>query len=274
MPAPTVLTVTATEQLTPHLVRVHFSGDLANFADSRDTDRYVKLVFRQPGVDHPEPLDMKALRGTLPPEQMPVVRTYTVRTLDGAAGTLAIDFVVHGSEGVAGPWAAAAAPGDELIANGPGGGYAPRTDVDWHLFACDEAGLPAVAAALDALPDDAVARVLVEVAGEEDVIELGEGENVEVTWLLRGAPSHDVPEERAGSNAPLVHAVRDLDWPSGSVQAFVHGEAAAVMHGIRPFLLAERGLARDVVSISGYWRRGRTEEGFREWKQELARTEG
>ncbi|KRF17985.1 hypothetical protein ASG90_06610 [Nocardioides sp. Soil797] len=274
MPSPTLLTVTSTEQLTPHLVRVHFTGDLAHFAESSETDRYVKLIFKQPGVDYPEPLDMKALRATLPADQLPVVRTYTVRTLDVAAGSLSIDFVVHGDDGVAGPWAAAAATGDELLANGPGGGYAPRAEADWHLLACDEAGLPAVAAAIDALPDDAVARVLVEVAGEDDVIELDEGANVEVTWLLRGAPSHDVPDERAGRNAPLVQAVRDLEWLPGTVQVFVHGEAAAVMHGIRPFLFTERGLAREAVSISRYWRRGRTEEGFREWKQELARAEG
>ena len=45
------------------------------------------------------------------------------------------------------------------------------------------------------------------------------------------------------------------------------------MHGIRPYLFKERGLGRDQVSISGYWRRGRSEEGFRRWKSELARAE-
>ena len=45
------------------------------------------------------------------------------------------------------------------------------------------------------------------------------------------------------------------------------------MHGLRPYLFGERGLARDQVSISGYWRRGRTEEGFREWKSELRAAE-
>jgi NADPH-dependent ferric siderophore reductase len=45
-----------------------------------------------------------------------------------------------------------------------------------------------------------------------------------------------------------------------------------VMHQIRPYLLRERGLPRD-VSISGYWRRGRSEESFREWKAELAASE-
>ena len=38
------------------------------------------------------------------------VRTYTVREWDGER--LTIDFVVHGDEGVAGPWALPAQPGD------------------------------------------------------------------------------------------------------------------------------------------------------------------
>jgi hypothetical protein len=46
------------------------------------------------------------------------------------------------------------------------------------------------------------------------------------------------------------------------------------MHQVRPHLFGERGLPRSQVSISGYWRRGRSEEGFRAWKSELARSEG
>jgi len=42
------------------------------------------------------------------------------------------------------------------------------------------------------------------------------------------------------------------------------------MHGVRPFLLEERALPREDVSISGYWRRGDSEEGFRRWKSRLA----
>ncbi|MFI2708407.1 SIP domain-containing protein, partial [Nocardioides sp. CER28] len=72
----------------------------------------------------------------------------------------------------------------------------------------------------------------------------------------------------------LVAAVRALPWLSGRVQAFVHGEAEAVMHGIRPYLLREREVPRADASISGYWRKGRTEETFREWKAELAAVEG
>ncbi len=90
----THLVVTSTEQLTPRLRRLWFrSDDLSAFEGNVSTDRYVKLVFPKPGVAYPEPLDMRALRGTIPPEDMPVVRTYTALFPDVAAGTLAIDFV-------------------------------------------------------------------------------------------------------------------------------------------------------------------------------------
>jgi NADPH-dependent ferric siderophore reductase len=257
----TSLTVSRTEQITPSLRRVWFqSEDLSAFAESRDTDRYVKLIFPKPGVVYPEPLDPRALRGKIPPEDMPIVRTYTALYPDVDAGTLAIDFVVHGDEGVAGPWAATAQPGDTLVVNGPGGGYRPDPTADWHLLAGDEAAVPAISAALEALPDDAVTRVVV----------------------LVDSPDHEPPLKGPGEirflhrsdGDDLVETVRGLDWLPGRVQAFVHGEADAVMHGIRPYLLKERGLERTQVSISGYWRRGATEEGFRTWKSELAQAEG
>lgn len=255
--------------------RVWFgSEDLSAFADSHFTDRYVKLVFPRPGVELPGyadgTLDMRALRGTLPPEQLPAVRTYTALFPDVDACTLAIDFVLHGDgEGVAGPWAAAARAGDLLLVNGPGGGYAPDPTADWHLLVADESALPAVMASLAALAPDATARVVLLAEDAEHAPDLAAGlppgsplpADTTVTTLLRS-------DGRA-----LLDAVTTMDWLPGRVHAFVHGEADEVMHGLRPHLLRERGLDRSQVSISGYWRRGRTEEGFREWKQALAATE-
>jgi NADPH-dependent ferric siderophore reductase len=237
----TMLEVTSTEPVTPSILRVWFrSDDLSAFAESGWTDRYVKLQFPD------------------------AVRTYTALYPDVAAGTLAIDFVTHGDVGVAGPWAQAAKPGDRLEVRGPGGAYRPDPTADWHLIAGDESALPAITAALEALPADAVAQVvlLVEDADHEPARTLPAGARL---TLLHRATLAD--GETLGS------AVRALEWLPGRVHAFVHGEAHEVMHGIRPYLLKERGLAKDQVSISGYWRRGRTEEGFRAWKAELRAVE-
>ena len=56
----------------------------------------------------------------------------------------------------------------------------------------------------------------------------------------------------------------------GEVHAFVHGEASSVRE-VRRLLLGERGLSREAVSISGYWKRTRTEEGWRDDKPEWNR---
>lgn len=254
----TSLTVTHTEARSPSLRRVWFaSADLSAFADSFCTDRYVKLVFPRPGTTLPDDVDLRELRRTLPPDELPVVRTYTALFPDLTAGTLAIDFVLHGDTGVAGPWAASAQPGDRLTVNGPGGAYRPDPEADWHLFAGDESAIPAIGAAREALPAEATVTTVLQVDSPEHQVPLpGEWP---VTWVYR-------PDS-------LAAAVRALPWPPGRVQAFVHGEAGDVMHDLRPYLIRELRVPRHDVSISGYWRRGRTEESFREWKAELSRSE-
>jgi NADPH-dependent ferric siderophore reductase len=94
-----------------------------------------------------------------------------------------------------------------------------------------------------------------------------------VQWIYRGGRADLVGEERAGDNAPLIAAVKEMLWLPGQVHVFVHGEAQAVMHNLRPYIRKERGVDAKWASISGYWRRGRTEETFRQWKAELAAAE-
>ncbi|SFP99717.1 NADPH-dependent ferric siderophore reductase, contains FAD-binding and SIP domains [Amycolatopsis arida] len=251
----TRLRVQRVERITPHMIRVVAGGDgLAEFVANGFTDSYVKLVLPVPGVRYPEPFDMRRIRAELPPEQWPTLRTYTVRYLDRAAGELAIDFVHHGDQGLGGPWAAAVRPGDEMMILGPGGAYAPSADVDWHLLVGDESALPAIGAALEAMPAGAPVRALILVEdGAEEQLLVTKGD-AEVRWLHR----------RAGDD--VVAAVRALDFPAGTVQAFVHGEAGFVRE-LRRHLLDERGVRRDLLSISGYWRRGKNDE---EWRAEKA----
>ena len=268
---PAQLTVIRAEIVAPAMRRVVFGGEgFAEFLDrhvalNKDalneggfTDEYVKLVFLADGFDYPQPLDLSAVRETMPQEAWPVLRTYTIRWLDAEAQELAIDFVVHGDEGVAGPWAARAEPGDLLHLRGPSGAYAPDPTADWHLFVGDEAGLPAISAALEALPAGAQAVAFVEIGGVADEIAIATIGELEMHWLHRG----DAP---AGTTTLLDDAVRAWDWRAGRAQAFIHGESA-LLKSVRPYVLNDRGVARADASVSAYWRRGTTEEGFREWK--------
>lgn len=247
--------VVRSEWVTPGMRRVVFGGDgLQGFPAGRWTDHYIKIFYPREGVSYPEPFDMPRIREEFPRDQWPVTRTYTVRRWDAEAGELTVDFVVHGTSGVAGPWAAAAKPGDEIHFAGPGGAYAPDPTAAWHLLAGDESALPAISAALERMPEDAVVRAFVEVSGPEEEQPDVQG----VTWLHRG--TRPVGEA-------LTEAVRTMDRPSGHPQAFVHGEAGFV-RDLRRWLRLDLAVPRDLLSVSGYWRLGHDEDGWQAGKAE------
>jgi NADPH-dependent ferric siderophore reductase len=268
--------VVRSEQLTSHMVRVVLGGSgFDTFTPSEFTDSYVKLVFVAGDVDVaslPRPLTLDSFAG-LPAAKQPVVRTMTVRRAAPAAREITIDIAVHGEHGTAGPWAAAAEPGQPMYLMGPAGAYAPDPAADWHLLAGDETALPAISVALEALPADAIGQAFIEIAEPEDEIPLVAPDGVQINWIYRGGRADLIGEDRAGDRAPLIEAVKSAVWLPGQVHAFVHGEAQAVMHNLRSYIRKDREVDAKWASISGYWRRGRTEETFREWKRELAAAE-
>ncbi|GIG92707.1 siderophore-interacting protein [Plantactinospora endophytica] len=255
-------TVLRTAWLTPHMIRVVLGGDgLTGFVADTYTDHYVKLIFPPAGVDYPEPVDLDSIKRELARDQWPRLRTYTVRAWDATLGELTLDFVYHGDEGLAGPWAAAARPGDRVMFRGPGGGYAPDPLADWHLLVGDESALPAIGAALERLPHGVPARVFVEVADADEEQHLPTKASAEMVWLHRA----DRP-----FGAALVEAVRAATFPDGDVHAFVHGEAYFVRE-LRRMLRGELRVPKERLSISGYWRCGDDDESWRSAKPEWNR---
>lgn len=241
-PRPTYdVTVVRTAAIGAHLVRVTAEGEsLAEFGDPSlpglaATDAYVKLAFGD------------------------ATRTYTVRTFDRAARRIEIDFVVHGDEGLAGPWARSAQPGDTLTIMGPGGAYRPDPEAAWHLLAGDLSAVPAIAAALEALPDGARGTALIEVEGDEDRIALTAPSGVDVRWVVN-------PD--TADTEHLARQIAVADWPEdrASAHVFAHGERESIK-AIRK-VLRELSVPRERISISGYWARGRAEDAFQAEKRQ------
>jgi NADPH-dependent ferric siderophore reductase len=231
------------ERVTPNMTRVTVGGDdLADFAGA-GTDQNVMLYFYPDDVELPEPLTLESARGMWS-RHRPLTRTYTVRRHDPVAHELDFDFVLHDAAGPASDWAKRAAPGDRLILVGPSPAYQPDPTADWHLLAGDETALPAIAAILRVLPDDATTHVFVEVedAAEEQPLP----GDAHVTWL-----------HRDGTADLLARAVAAADLPSGRVDAWLAGERSAMV-ALRAHLLSDRGYERTRVRPTTYWRRGET----------------
>jgi NADPH-dependent ferric siderophore reductase len=239
MPERRVLSTTIIEAswLTPAMVRLVVGGpDLEGFGAGPFTDHYVKCRFGDK------------------------MRSYTVRAWDPEQHLLTLDFVVHGDRGIAGPWAARAKPGDTLELMGPGGGYTPSPQANWHLMVGDDAVLPAIAVSLSRVPAGVPVFAVVEVDGPEHQQPLGSPGDLEVTWVHRRAGAGEDP-------TLLLEAVRALSLPAGQGHAFVHGEATTVRL-IRRHLVLDRGLAAESLSATGYWKLRRTDEEWRAEKRE------
>ncbi|GAA4547056.1 siderophore-interacting protein [Pseudonocardia xishanensis] len=236
--APRLLQVRRRTAVTPRMIRVTLTGDELIGFPGEGPDRRIKMFFPVEGQDRPA-VPRASTGGPVWPtgEARPTIRTYTVRRFDPAAGELDVDFVVHSGYGPAAAWAQAAEPGSWVGVSEPGGRWVPDPAADFHLVIGDESALPAIATVLEALPG---ARVIALV----EVADAAEEQDLPVTWVHRGS---------APAGEPLVAAVEALALPSGTGQAWLAGESAAVKE-IRAHLLGPRGFDRRAVYATGYWR--------------------
>lgn len=251
--------VVAKTWLAPNMVRVRLGGGtLDEFVMTDGTDAYINIALPPQGATYGFVFDPDEVKAAFPRESWPHRRRYSIRAWDADAREMDVDFVIHGDSGVAGPWAARAEVGDALTFAGPASGYRPSDDADWHLMLGDESALPAIAASLEVLPADATAVVRVVCDGPEFEIPIDAPHGSDVRWLHRVA----------GEPSPLAAEVRELQFPEGTVHAFVHGEADEIRE-VRKHLLGERGLSRQDMSCSPYWRQAMTDESWREVKRDF-----
>ena len=250
--------VVGVRDLTPGMRRITLAGaQLGEFTsangfaqpafDSTGFDDDIRLVFRYPGQDRPV-LPVQREKGLdLPRDPRPLTRLYTVRRWAPEAGELDVDVVRHGI-GVGTTWAYRAQVGDRVHFFGPSSSRALPRDADWLLVAGDDSTIPAIARLLDELPAGTRAQVFIEVAEDGHRQELRELPGVEVTWLARAGAD-------VGASDLLIDAVRNCAWWGGEPFAWLAGEQAAV-RDLRRHLVEDRGMSKQDIEFSGYWRRG------------------
>lgn len=243
------LEVRRVERLNPSLIRVTLAGEeLAGFETPAPT-QHLKLILPEPGQTRPTLPDPSLPRhAELPPgTPRPLMRTYTIRRVDAAAGELDIDFALH-TDGPASTWAASAKPGDLAALAGPGGRrYEPDPSAAEYLIAGDETALPAMATLLATLPADMPVRLYAEIGSADEQLAWQTPARVESTWVPRKAG------ESAG--APLRATLLKAQRPAGDVRVWLACEATA-MRRIRRDLLEGWQLDPAAIVTRGYWKQG------------------
>ncbi|WNI18922.1 siderophore-interacting protein [Actinacidiphila sp. ITFR-21] len=245
--------VVRTAEVTARIRRIVLGGDdLAGCADGLPADAW-KFLLPPAGRDRVDlpVVGPDGVPGYPPGAVPPVMRAFTTRWFDPAAGELAVDVLLHGDTPASG-WARTAVPGGTVGLAGPRHEFFASPEAGWHLLAGDESALPAIAAILEALPARTRVVAFVEAEDEEDRVDLAAPGGAEVVWLYRrGAP--------AAGGGLLEKAVRGLDRPFAAAQAWLGAEAGTV-RSIRRHLLDERGLPRPQLQAAAYWKQDRTSD--------------
>ncbi len=194
------VTVTAAENVTPHMRRVKFAcADVTPFIGG---DMHVRILVPPKGRQPIWPGYREDGRVAWPEgEDELLVRVYTIRAVDAERQELWIDFLQHPLPGTKTPGADFARdcrPGDRLALLGPGGGSLPA--MDHILMVGDESALPAIARIAAEVPAGTRIQAIIEVedAGEEQ--RLPTAGSMDIRWLHRsnyGAEARGVLAEAA-----------------------------------------------------------------------------
>ena len=238
--------------LTPHMRRLTLSGEnVARFAGLQAL--HLNLLVQRPEATEPQWPGVGA-NGVIAwehPDLRPLMRKYTVRAVDLAAGTIDIDFVLHDDAGPGSGFAQVASVGDRVGVVGPGGGG--LVEADWYLFAGDETALPAIARMLEHLSAGARGKAFIEVADAAEIQPLTKKASIEIEWLLR----NDRP---AGSTTLLIDAIRATPFPGNDQRRYLWaGCEFEAFRAIRAFAREEKHLSKSEHLVVSYWRRGMAE---------------
>lgn len=243
-PQPRILEVLGTEQVTPNMMRVRFGGSELHTIPEGFEGGYIKLIFMDAPRAHPD---------------RPVMRTYSIRSHDAEKGEMAVDFALHGDTGgLATDWVLNAKAEDQLLVGGPGSVKMVDPEADWVLLAGDMTAIPALMCNIERLPATARGYVVIEITSEVDKQDLNLPEGIQVHWVVTSAP-----EKLEGK---LVAQIKALPWLEGRVSVWTACEFDS-MRALRSYYRNDRGVGRDQIYLSSYWRAGRTEDQHKSDKQ-------
>jgi NADPH-dependent ferric siderophore reductase len=228
-----LVSVAATERITPNMLRIHFASPELHDFESLAPDDHVKLFIPN-------------LLGGEPDR-----RDYTPRAFDAARGTLTIDFALH-EAGPATAWALAARVGDRVEIGGPRGSMLVADDFDWYLLIGDETALPAIGRWVESRRVGVPVKTIAVIGDETDRQDFSTRADWDATWVSRTGGQIDDAE------LLLAAVVSCEPLPKGDGYIWIAAEAR-VARVLRAYLGGTLGHPKAWMKASGYWMRGQAD---------------
>lgn len=228
-----LVSVAATERITPNMLRIRFTSPELHDFESLAPDDHVKLFVPNPLGDEP------------------CRRDYTPRAFDVERGLLTIDFALH-EAGPATAWALAVRPGDRIEVGGPRGSILVADDFDWYLLIGDETALPAIGRWVESRRAGVPVRTIVVVGGDAERQDFATRADWDAIWVLRSGGQGD----DAGLLQAAVAACGKL--PEGDGYVWIAAEAR-VARTLRTYVGETLGHPKAWMKASGYWMMGQAD---------------
>lgn len=237
-------TVAETFELAPNLRRITLTAPDFGRLSRNGADEYVALVLPHPG--HPLEMpdaDIVNIRAAV--RRLPVdVRWYTIRRLEGTE--MDVDVVVHGDSGPGTAWARRVRPGDSVGVRFHGHCHYPHSGPQFYL--ADATSAPALRSILEGASPSELADTHVLLAAPADELEPG-----------AGLPRSDGSQPASVTIVEAANAVGDYladapFAPADLAYAWLCGESSMVTSCRKE--LVRRGMPKDRILFSGYWRSG------------------
>jgi len=249
-PSPKQLTVLNSTKITANMQRITLKGAaLADFSNDC-AGNYIKFLFNSAGNT-----DLS----TVPEDEKPIMRTYTIRRFSPINHTIEIDFVRHITEdlqcGFAARWAMNAKKGDIINIVGPGAIKDMNTHADWFLMVADMTALPALSAKIKNLPNDAKGYAIIKVIENNDIQLIEAPSNFKVIWIT--------------NEESLASTVKSLTWLDGIISIWTACEFDS-MRQLRSYFRTDKQVAHENIYISSYWKQGVSEDGHKVIKKKDA----
>ncbi|WP_277850592.1 siderophore-interacting protein [Moellerella wisconsensis] len=257
---PQLIHVKSIIDISPAIRRITFHGENLDTYPANCAGAHLK-IFLSADATIPPLLPVLGPKGPSWPEDQPrpKVRTYTVRAIRPAEKEIDIEFAMHeGMEGPAYQFARDADIGHWLGISRPGGAEPLLSPASHYFMAGDASSLPAIAALLENMPENAQGKVILRVDNQADIYSLQAPEQVEIVWICGDISTTE----------QLINCFKTWTLPTEDIVFWFAGEEQ-IIKPLRRYIRHDKGYDRQHIHAVPYWRHGYNEEGYHQMRHDV-----